>query len=53
MAQPYTEAVTDNARIVIKRRLRLSANISSNSRPDRVGAGFGRAPRATYSSAKS
>jgi hypothetical protein len=32
MAQPYTEAVTDNARIVIKRRLRLSANISSNSR---------------------
>jgi hypothetical protein len=32
MAHTYTDAVTDNARIAIKRWLRLSANIRSSSR---------------------
>jgi hypothetical protein len=32
MAHTYTDAVTDNARIVIRRRLRLSAKIKSSSK---------------------
>jgi hypothetical protein len=32
MAHTYTEAITDNARIVIKRRLRLSAKIKSSGK---------------------